>query len=89
MEAKKGDRIEITELFMAKAGNDWNRTFVGTIERHTNPDGSKLVVGKIPVYEYEIIAIASDDVELGRKLDELVILLLDIEMPEMTSGNII
>ncbi len=62
--------IEITELFMAKA--DWNRTFIGRIERFKDENGHPVVFGKIKVNDGFVYAKADDDVELGEKLDEMV-----------------
>lgn len=74
-------RIEITELFLAKA--DWNRTYVGTITRDKFDDGSMIVHGTIPVEKNIIIATANNDKELGKKLDELVVLILDHDIMEL------
>jgi len=68
--------IEVNEMFIAKCGHDWNRTFVGTIERYSEADGSKYVVGRIPVHDHEIIAKATTDKILGNMLDEMVLLIL-------------
>ena len=87
-EKKHKPAIELNEMFMARCGSDWSLTFVGEIHRYTNPDGSKYVVGKIPVHEYEIIARASDDVKLGRKLDEMVVSILDYELHKMDSKKL-
>jgi len=86
MGKKNKDRLEIQELFMGKAG--WHRTFIGTIERYTQEDGSPYVFGKIPVNDFVIIATAKNDVELGEKLDDLVILILDYNLHEMKSKRV-
>jgi len=68
--------IEITELFMAKAGrgkNSWDNCFHGTIKRSTDKDGNPIVFGKINVNDQIIQASAKDQWELGEKLDELVL----------------
>lgn len=67
---KKKDKLEIVELFLAKSG--WNRTFIGKIIR--NKDS---VYGKIPVRNFIICASADTQQELGKKLDEIVTLILD------------
>jgi len=74
---KNKDRIEIQELFMAKAGNDFNRCFYGTIQRLKNEDGSDYCYGKITVNQGYICARASNQEELGKKLDEIVLFVLD------------
>jgi hypothetical protein len=78
MRNKKDCNIEITEIFMAKAGNDWSRCFHGTIRRETSADGNPVVRGKIKVNDGYISAQASDQWELGDKLDELVLMVLDL-----------
>lgn len=72
---KKLPKIEITELFMAKA--DWNRTFVGTITRDRYVDGSEKIHATVPVNDYIIKATASNKKELGDNLDDIVKLILD------------
>ena len=71
----KRDKIELTELFLAKSG--WNRTFVGTIVRKELEDGTHMIFGTIPVQDYIITASAPNIQELGKKLDILVTLVLD------------
>jgi hypothetical protein len=67
----KKDRFEITEIFMAKVGNDWNRCYHGTIRREVDENGKPVVYGKIKINNGYICAQASDQWELGAKLDEL------------------
>jgi len=86
-EEKHFPDIQVTELFLAKAGNDWSRTFVGTIKRHTNPDGSKFVVGRIPFHDHEIISNAPTDILLGEYLDFLVLFIVDYYLHELPSIN--
>lgn len=73
----KRDKVHITELFMAKAG--WNRCFHGVIIRENN-----LVRGKIIIKNNEhdgyIYATASEQTELGKNLDELVLMILDFNL---------
>lgn len=84
MNKKKDLKLEITEIFMVKAGKTgWDRCFVGTIKRETDADGSKFVFGKIPVNEYTIIARGQDTKYLGRKLDEMLVWVLDYNMNKM------
>ena len=80
--------IEITELILAKA--DWKRTFIGTIDRFSKDDGSQFVVGKVTVNQCQIISQASNDDELRRFLDDMVILILDYKLfdnPKMKSAG--
>ncbi|MCB9012414.1 MAG: hypothetical protein H6539_00080 [Bacteroidales bacterium] len=75
---EKSPKIEITELFMAKAGKKgWDRCFHGTIKRETNSDGNTIVYGKIKVHDGYIYAKASDQWELGDLLDDMVLIVLD------------
>lgn len=73
---------------MAKCGNDWSRTFVGTIKRFTEPDSSKIIVGRIPVNEYVIISRGMDKDELGNRLDQLTLLVLDYNLNQMPAHMI-
>jgi len=78
MDDKKELRIELTELFMAQA--DKYRCFYGTIRREMDSDGNPLVRGKIKVNDGFILAQAGHQDELGRKLDEMVLLVLDFDI---------
>jgi len=63
---------------MAKAGkHGWDKCFFGTIQRGKDSDGSSVVRGKIKVKDGFILAQAQDQWELGEKLDELVLLVLE------------
>ncbi len=69
------DRFEITELFMAQADNE--RCFYGVIKREKDADGNPHLFSRIVVNDGLIQACASDQVTLGKMLDEMCILLLD------------
>ena len=78
MNKKKDLKIEITELFMAKAGKKgWDRCFHGTIKREIDSDGKPVVFGKIKVGDGYIYAMAIDQWILGDMLDEIVLMVLD------------
>lgn len=78
MEKDRGLKIQLTEIFMAKAGkNGWDRCFHGTITRGNDVNGNPVVFGKIKVHDGYICAKASDHWELGEMLDELVLMVLD------------
>jgi hypothetical protein len=82
---KKQLNIEITELFMAKAGRgitSWKKCFTGTIRRTTDADGNPVVYGKIKVNNGIIYATAKDQMELGKKLDEMVLQVLNTKYEE-------
>lgn len=73
-------KMNITEIFMAKGGKGnkgFDRCFHGTIRRETDEDNNPVVFGKIKVKKGYIFAKAKDQNELGDKLDELVIMILD------------
>lgn len=75
--------IEITEIFMAKAGkNGWDKTFHGTIKRCTDKNGNPIVYGKIKVNDGIVYATAKDQWELGEKLDEMVLQVLNTKFEE-------
>ena len=70
--------IEIRELILAKA--DWTRTYIGTIDWYTREDGSKVVIGKVKVNESQVVCKANNIEELGKFLDDMVILILDYDL---------
>lgn len=82
-------KIHLTEIFMAKAGkNGWDRCFHGTIRRETDTMGNPVVYGKIKVNDCYIYAMASDQWELGEKLDELVLLVLNANLHQIAEESI-
>lgn len=74
MDNNKG-KFEILELFMAQAGKD--RRFYGTINRGFTKDGTRVLRGKIMMQDGFILAQAGTQEELGDRLDELVLMVLD------------
>ncbi len=81
----KKDNLEITELFMAKAGrHGWDRCFHGTIKRETDADGNPVVYGKIKVLDGFICAQAENQWKLGDMLDTLVLMILDYGLHSKT-----
>ena len=83
----KPPKIEITEIFCAKAGNDWSRCFHGTIRRETDADGNPVVIGKIKVNDGYIIASAKDQWVLGEMLDQLVLINLGNHIQNTTNST--
>ena len=78
MNKKKDLKIQLAEIFMAKAGrNGWDRCFHGTIKRGHDMNGNPVVYSKIKVKDGYIYAMASDQWKLGEMLDEMVIMVLD------------
>lgn len=77
---KKVKDIEITELFMAKAGDDFSKCFYGTIRRGVDDKGNPKVWGRIEINNGYILASAGNQEELGNKLDEMVVFVLKNNM---------
>lgn len=81
MEKKKN--IGLTEIFMAKCGKGnkgFDRCFHGTIDRYFDEDENPFVFSKITVNDGYIIARGTDQWDVGDKLDELVMLILDHDL---------
>jgi hypothetical protein len=78
---KKTIKVQIVEIFTAKAGRDWSRYFHGTIRRERDVKDNLVVYGKILVknniHNGHILAMANDQWELGKKLDDLTLMILD------------
>lgn len=70
------DNLIITELMLVKA--DWHRTFVAEIYRETTSEGVSIVRGSVVVNEGRILAVGTTQEELGKYLDDLCIMKLDI-----------
>jgi hypothetical protein len=77
---KKEIKVEITELFTAKA--DSERCFHGIIKRQKDENGNYVVRGKIKVNDGFIYAMADDQWKLSEKLDQLVLMILDHNLHE-------
>lgn len=76
MSKKEKDRLEICEMFMAKANKD--RCFFGIIKRWTDNDGTPKVFSKICMpNDGFICSQASNQKTLGTMLDEICIIVLD------------
>lgn len=75
---------------MAKAGkgnSGFDRCFHGTIRRGHDVNGNPIVYGKIKVNDVFIYATASDQWELGEKMDDMVLLILDYDMHNISRTN--
>jgi len=78
MEKKKD--IFLSEIFMAKCGignKGFDRCFHGSIRREHDAEGNPVVYGKIKVGAGYIYATGKDQWELGEKLDQLVVMIID------------
>jgi len=82
VEKENKDRFEITEMFMAQA--DHERCFYGIIKRSKDTDGSPHLFSRIVINDGIIQACASDQKELGKMLDEMCIMILDMELHNET-----
>lgn len=74
--------MKVTELFLVKCGNDWTRTFVGTLHRCKNENGNDVYRCRVVINEGYIIGMAYTREELGNKLDEICKLKLDFHLHE-------
>ncbi len=77
---EKDSRYKITELFMAKAGNDYSRCFYGTIYEVKTSTREQIIASKIKVNEGYIYSQGKDKDTLGGKLDELILMVLDFSL---------
>ena len=76
MDKDKTDRLQIAEMFMAKA--DKYRCFFGIIKRWKDDKGTPHVASKIVMpNDGYIVAQSNDQKELGKNLDEICIMILD------------
>jgi hypothetical protein len=79
MEKKKmPNEFEITELFLVKAGNDFKKTFIGQINREITSEGVSIVRGTVVVNEGKIWSSAETQEELGKYLDGMCMMKLDM-----------
>jgi len=65
----KRDKYIITELFLAQVNKDIG--FLGTIVRSIDNDGNPTIFGRVKVGDIYVCAQATNQYELGAKLDEL------------------
>jgi len=73
---KKNMKIELTELFMAQADKD--RCFHGIIKKSENSKGVVSHFSKIKVNKGYILSCAADRDTLGKQLDEMCVMVLDL-----------
>jgi hypothetical protein len=79
MDKKKlPQEFEITELFLVKAGNDYRRTFIAQIRRETTKEGKTIVRGSVEVTDGKLWSVAESQEELGKFLDNLCVMKLDM-----------
>ena len=82
--AKKKDdsRFEITELFMAKA--DWERTYIGTMQRDKIDDTLTVIRGQVEVEGSMVYVRGNSTEEMWGAADEMVMLILDYDLHQTT-----
>lgn len=85
---KLHSEFEITELFLVKVGNDYSRTFVGQIYRETTNEGKSIVRGSVEVTDGKLWSIAESDAILGKYLDEICIMKLELELHSYTIKSV-
>lgn len=76
------DRFEITEMFMAQADHD--RCFYGIIKRSKDANGNPHLFSRIIINDGLVQACASDQKVLGKMLDEMCIMVLDMGLHSET-----
>jgi hypothetical protein len=67
--------IEITELFLVKAG--WHRSYIGEIIREITADGKEFVRGSVIINEGKAWSTGNSQEELANNLDSICTLKLD------------
>ena len=77
MEKKKLPDLQITELFIVKCGEDWNRTFMAEIVREKIEDREEIIRGTVVINEGKAWSVSSTEEELGTYLDDLCSMKLD------------
>ena len=83
MSKKEKDRLEITEMFIAKASMD--RCFFGIIKRFEDNEGNRLVFSKIVMKDNGYIcAQASNQKLLSKNLNEICVMILDMGLHDDT-----
>lgn len=76
MENTKDDKFQITEMFMAKA--DIHRFFFGCIKRGRDKNDKRFVFSRIVMPDGLLCAQAPEQKQLGKNLDEITIMILDM-----------
>lgn len=76
MENTKDDKFQITEMFMAQA--DVHRCFFGCIKRGMDENYKPFVFSRIVMTDGFLCAQAPEQNQLGKNLDEIVIMILDM-----------
>jgi hypothetical protein len=85
---KAPQEFEIVELFLVKARNDYKRTFIGHIYRETTKEGKSIVHGSVMVHDNKIWASADSQEELGKYLDDLCSMILDMGLHSTIQRNV-
>jgi hypothetical protein len=80
MKKKPHPDIEIVELILVKCGNDYDRTFMGTIKRELDSEGTPVLCGSVIVGEGKIYCCAATEDKLCQDLDEICLMKLDYNL---------
>jgi hypothetical protein len=86
MGKEKTIRFEITEMFMAQA--DHERCFYGIIKRGVDEFGNNFVFSRIVMPAGLIQASAPDQWQLGKSLDQICIMVLDMGLHKVDGISI-
>lgn len=81
-ESTDSDNLIISELMLIKA--DWERTFVAEICREITSEGVSIVRGSVVVNEGKIWSAAETQEELGKYLDDICRMKLDMKLHSHT-----
>jgi hypothetical protein len=65
----------ITEIILIKA--DWHRTFLGSIKRNVESNGTTILSGEVIINEGKAWSRSQDEEELLRNMDDICVMKLD------------
>lgn len=80
------DQFKINEMFMAQADHD--RCYYGIIKRSKDSSGNHHLFSRIIVNDGLIMACAPEQKELGRMLDQMCIMVLDMRLHDNAGKKI-
>lgn len=84
MEEQKLPNIEITELILIRCGNDWSRTFLGTIKR--SEDG--VIYGQANIADGIILTTAVAEENLCNNLNMLCYMKLVVRIHNLPDNKL-
>lgn len=86
MDKKKLPPLQITELFLVKS--NWRKIFVGEIKREKTEDG-EICRGTVVVNEGKIWSRGESQDELGKNLDDICIMKLDMGLHSNAGESVV